>query len=189
MVPYEVTCVPYDMCLCPRSFTPNSTFKKLFPSVSLARARARARSLSLFSPLSLSLSVSLVHTLTRTHAQHGSWMRHHNADYGEKEARETALASRVSSAVSVSAKDDSHVKAKEEFMSIAAEQNVVAKDVHRVEREMQKTKNGATNNAALAPSTAILPAVLAPSLKWAQKHQNTLLWAEKLGAKALVGPH
>lgn len=156
------------------------------------------------------------------------WVRDHGKDYGEKEARETSLASNASKVVHASsssssekdtremalaprtskaskkvapqtaiqhtalsshakAQKDSHVEAKEKFKSIAAEQKVVEEDVHHVEREIQ---NGAKNNAALAPSTAIQHAALAPSLiNWSQKHQNTFLWAKKLGEEALVGSH
>ena len=164
-------------------------------------------------------------------------MRNHDKNYGEKEARETALASNASTVVTAKdskdeahahaekdsremalaprtsnkasknvaphdptaiqhatqsshakAQKDLHVEAKEKFKSIASVHKVVAKvkDVHRVDREIQ---NGAKDNAVLAPSTVNQHAALAPSRNWAQKHHNTLLWAKKLGAKALVGHH
>jgi hypothetical protein len=67
------------------------------------------------------------------------------ADAKKDDAKAAALAHLAHKAQSSHAKaqEVSHVKAKEEFKSIAAEQKVVAKDVHRVEREIQ---NGAKNN-------------------------------------------
>jgi hypothetical protein len=126
---------------------------------------------------------------------------HAHASSSEKDSHEMALAPRTSKASKkvaphdptviqhaaqsshAKAQKDSHVEAKEGLKSIVVAK---VKDVHRVERGIQ---NGAMNNAALAPSTAIQHAALTPSLNWAQTHHNTLLWAKKLGAKALVGPH
>jgi hypothetical protein len=67
------------------------------------------------------------------------------ADAMKVDAKAAALAHLAHKAQSSHAKaqEDSHAKAKEEFKSIAAEQKVVAKDVLRVEREIQ---NGAKNN-------------------------------------------